>query len=85
MKDGKQSYLLEVLQPFLQGLKNSNLSVPAYCELNHKVGQRRCFPGDADFERFKEVTPNSQRGFEIPFTPEEWESCKVFFTKTPTV
>ena len=84
-RNGKQPFLIEVLQPFLQGLKDSNLAVPAYCEQNHKVGQRRCVPGDADFERFKDVVPRCQRGFEIPFTPEEWETCKALYTKRSTL
>jgi len=85
LKNGRKPFLIEVLRPFLQGLKDSNLPVPAYCEANQRVGQRRCFPGDVDFERFKDVVPRCQLGFETPYTSEEWEINKGLHTKSSSL
>lgn len=48
-------YLLRVVQPFLERMKESGLPVQQYCARNDRVGWRRFLPGDAERSMYSDV------------------------------
>jgi hypothetical protein len=70
-KGGKLPFLQAVMIPFLESFLSSGLSVPEFCEQNATVGLPRCMPGSPLHNRYVLVTPECQKGFEVPYTEEE--------------
>jgi hypothetical protein len=48
-------YLLRVVQPFLEQMKESGLPVQQYCARNDRVGWRRLLPGDPERSIYSDV------------------------------
>jgi hypothetical protein len=59
-------YLLRVVQPFLQRMKDSGRPVHQFCALNNRVGWDRYHPGEPMQRVLSDVVPMDRRKWEKP-------------------